>query len=206
MINRLKPLLAMYTANRSTIDKISTQLIEASGEYERMCRQLDGAEFNKEWRTAEMQIVPDQRTAWLIKHHVLRAQEEILQPTVTLLNEPFMKKAQYEPYPRSHRCKVIRELPETLLIRLQPVFSQTHLFDPPGKFKKQFDVWHKSYIVQLDQAERTIPKGKGYQTRRYPAYQEVFKNEYQAIKAWFDDLIALIAAAGYPGSVIPNNP
>lgn len=194
MKNRMKPLLATYDANRSTIDKIASDRIEASGEHERMCKQLDGPEFTKAWRNAEMRIVPDQKTASLICHHVARAQE-ILRRTVTHLDEPFMQKAQSEPYPRSHRCKIIRELPETLLSRLQPVFSQSALFDPAQEFKKQFDGWRKSLVSQLDQAERNIEKGKGYQIRRFEAYREIFAREYPVIEAWFDGIIKLLISA-----------
>ena len=111
MTNRLKPLLATYHANQRSIDKIASQRIETSGEYERMCRQLGGPEFVRQRRTAEMRIVPDQSTAWLIGHHILCAQEILLR-AVTLLNEPLMGKAQYELYTPSHRCTVIRKLTE----------------------------------------------------------------------------------------------
>lgn len=205
MTTRVKPLLAMYGANRGAINKIATARLDESGEYDQMCKQLSGPEFVRKWRTTEMRIVPDQKTAWLIGHHILCAQQEILQPTVTLLNEPFRKKAQPEPYPRSDRCKIIRELPEALLNRLQPVFSQTALFDPAQDFKKQFDAWQKSLVSQLDEAERGIVKGKGYQTRRYAAYREIFDAVLPQIEAWFDAMVALLAEAGYVDHRMPND-
>lgn len=205
MTNRMKPLLATYHANRPAIDKITSQRIDASGEYEQMCKQLDGPEFVRKWRSAEMRILPDQKTAWLIGHHILCAQQEILQPTVTLLNDPFMKKAQSEPYPRSHRCKIIRELPEALLNRLEPVFSQNALFDPTQKFKKQFDAWQKSLVSQLDEADRNTARGNGYQTRRYAVYREIFDAVLPQIQAWFDELVALLAEAGHVCHRMPKD-
>lgn len=197
MTNRLKPLLAFYNLNRTSINKIASERIEASGEYERMCKQFDGPEFVRKWRTAEMRIVPAQRAAHIIGHHVLCTQKEILQPTVTLLNAPFIKKAQSEPYPSRHRCGLIRELPEALLNRLQPVFSQSALFDPAQKFKNQFEAWQKSLVLQLDQAKQGIKGGKVYQTRPFDAYQSILDATHPVIKAWFDELIALLAEAGH---------
>jgi hypothetical protein len=57
MTNRLKPLLATYYGSAHSIEKIAFERIEASAEYERMCKQLDGPEFVRKWRTAEMRIV-----------------------------------------------------------------------------------------------------------------------------------------------------
>jgi hypothetical protein len=204
MTNRLKPLLTTYYGNTHSIENISTQRIEASGEYDRMCKQLDGPEFVRKWRTAEMRIVPDQRTAYIIGHHILCAQQEILQPRVELIDQPFASKGQSDLYPRSHRCKLIRELPEDLLGRLQPVFSKSALFDPPQKFQKEFNAWQKSIVSQLDRAERNIERGPGYQTRRFDAYREIFYDNYPVIRAWFDELVALLAEAGYVDHRMPK--
>jgi hypothetical protein len=187
----MNPLLATYAANQDAIDKIAARRLAASGEYERMCKQLDGAEFTKAWRRREMELVPDQRTAYIITHHMRQA-EELLTNRLDQIEAPFEKKAQDEPYPHRDRCRNIRNLPGHLLNRLEPVFSQSALFDPARKFEKQFDTWHKSYVSQLDQAEQNIRKGKGYQTRRCDAYRQIFAREYLVIKAWFDEMATLV--------------
>lgn len=169
-----------------------------------MCKQLAGPELARTWRRAEMRIVPDQRTAHIIGHHVLRAQE-ILQNVITYLDEPRTQKLQPVPCPPSRRCSVIRKLPETLLERLEPVFSQSALFDPAGKFKMQFDAWQKSLVSQLDRAEHGIEKGKGSQTLRYVAYREIFDAVLPVIEAWFDEFVALLAEAGHAEAIVINN-
>lgn len=204
MTNRLKPLLATYHANRAPIEKIATQRINSSGEYARMCKQLDGPEFTRKWRSAEMRIVPDQRSAHIIGHHVLRAQE-ILQDTVIYLDETRSQKLQPLPCPPSRRCRIIRELPETLLNRLEPIFSQSALFDPDQEFKKQFDTWQKSLVSQLDRAEHGIKKGKGSQTLRYAAYRRIFDDAHPVIKAWFDEFVALLAEAGHAEAIVSKH-
>jgi hypothetical protein len=80
----------------------------------------------------------------------------------------------------------MRELPEALLNRLEPVFSQSALFDPAQHFKRQFDAWQKSLVLQLEQAERHIKRGKEYQARRFAAYQKIFNIQHQIIKGWFE--------------------
>ena len=90
--------------------------------------------------------------------------------TDALLGENLLR----EMYPPHDRCKIIRNFPESLLNRLEPVFSQSALFDPEQKFQNQFNVWHKSYVWQLDQAELYAEKGKEYQTYLAGAYIEVF--------------------------------
>lgn len=204
MANRLKPLLATYYANSAPIKKIASQRIKSSGEHGRMCKQLAGPKFARKWRSAEMSIVPDQRTAHIIGHHVLRAQE-ILQATVTYLNEPRAQKLQPVPCPPNRRCKIIRELPKTLLQRLESVFSGSALFDPDQVFKKQFDTWQKSLVSQLDLAEEGIKKGKGSQTFRYAAYREIFDAVLPVIEAWFDEFVSLLAEAGHAEAKSLNN-
>lgn len=204
MTSRLKPLLATYYANSAPIDKIASRRIKLSGEYEQMCKKLEGPRFAQKWRTAEMGIVPAQRTALNIGHHILRAQE-ILHATVTYLDGPSAQKIQPVPCPPSRRCRIIRELPKTLLQRLDSVFSESALFDPDQEFKKQFDTWQKSLVSQLDLAEEGIGKGKGSQNLRYAAYREIFDAVLPVIEAWFDEFVALLAEAGHAEAIVINN-
>lgn len=194
MTNRLKPLLAFYAANRGSISRMASARMKASTEYAQIWNLTTGPGYAQRLRTAEMALGPDQNTARLISHHV-RIAAEILAPFAEQLEQPFEKDWLSDPYPRRQRCKNIRNLPEHLLGRLAPVFSQNALFDPAGNFEKRFDAWHQSYTGQLNQVDKMLKKGKGSLDRRYVAYKAVFLAERPSIDAWFEKMLEL---ARYP--------
>lgn len=111
------------------------------------------------------------------------------------LEQPLAESEQYELCSKQQRCKNTRKLPDALLNRLLPVFSQSALFDPAGKFKMEFDAWHESYVTQLNQGECSIKRGKGYYDRRFTANRRAFWGEYHTIKSWFDQMIVLLTKA-----------
>lgn len=192
MTNRMKHLLAMYDANRGPIDKIASASIEKSNAYEKLCKQrITGRDFTRKWRTAEMSLGPDPYAARLIYHHVSRAAEE-LAPFAEQLKQPFEKDWLRDPYPRRARCKNMRNLPESLLDRLEPVFSQNALFDPTKYFQIRFDTWHEIYVRHLNEVDTRVKKGKGIQDRRYREYETVFSRHQPVLDKWFEKIMIAI--------------
>ena len=184
MTNRMKHLLAMYNANRGPISTIASARIDESGSYEKLFKQrLTGRDFARKKRAAEMSLGTDQSAARLIVHHTKVAAEN-LAAFPEQLEDPFLT--------QQHRCKNIRNLPEHLLDRLQPVFSRNDLFDTEGNFQMRFYTWHQSYIGQLDQANAVTGSGKGRYSRLLAAYQAVFSAEQPIVEDLISELIALM--------------
>jgi hypothetical protein len=161
------------------------------------CKRPVKYQTDREIRTAELRPMPDSEKPGIIAHHILRAEDEILIPHRKLMDDLITNALMGENRlreicPPQARCEIIRNFPESLLNRLGPVFSQSALFDPKRKFKKQFDAWHKSFVWQLAQAERYTEKGSEYQSRLAGAYTEVFYASYPAIKELVEELKTLI--------------
>lgn len=195
MRNRMKPLLATYYVNIGAVGEISSDRIKSSGIYEQM-RKLEGREFARKWRSAEMQIALDQQTARLIGHHIFLGKER-LNTLLKPIEQELAKKGEFEMYPYKTRSSFVRKLPENLLDRLQPVFEQSNLFDPELEFQKRFDEWRKSYISQLDTAKTETKKGPGYEKRLFNGYKAILHRQLPVLEALFGDLVELLAEAGY---------
>ena len=187
------------TNQMQTIFTASKRIAASNG-----CKRALKYQTDREIRTAELRTMPDSEKPRIIVHHILRAEDEILMPhkklmedliTDALMGENLLR----EIYPPQDRCEIIRNFPESLLNRLGPVFSQSALFDPERKFKKQFDDWHKLFVWQLDQAERYTEKGSDYQTRLAGAYIAVFYENYLVIEEWFEELNLLFTEAAWSG-------
>jgi len=187
MEKRMERLLGMYQANPAVISTIAHRRIEASSEYDRVWKLPTGPGYARRLRTAEIILVSDQYAAFLIDHHVSRAAEK-LAAFVEQLKQPFEKDWLCDPYPRRQRCENMRNLPENLLDRLEPVFSQSALFDPTKYFQIRFDTWHEIYIRHLNEADKNVKKGKGIQDRLYREYETVFSRHQPVLDKWFEKM------------------
>lgn len=103
-------------------------------------------------RTTEMNASLDPHAVWLCAHHTRQARE-VLQSIDSMVN------ASMDEYDRTifgngqHRTKVLRDLPDRLRTRLDPVLKTESPF-PSKLFEARFNEWADAFLADMPERSR----------------------------------------------------
>lgn len=183
MQRKLRQLLKLNAAEPG-IGRIANQRMDAALEAnaERL-KRLSGNELARAIRKITLTPVPDPKAAWLIRHHIREARRSLDAHIVTV-TAPMKGRDAILAGPSHHRIKVVRQIPDWLRNRLDPVFARGDLWDPDGEYHRRFDAWEADMLANL-------PPGKTPGKTWWPYHRDAFLAHLPVLEDWFAEVLDL---------------